>query len=61
MPRKAEDNYAKHQNNPGPSKESLNEQNDEKAGRNINWVIVIAVVLMVIAFYFIFRNSQHSF
>lgn len=61
MARKPEENYPKHQRNPGPSKESINEQNDEKAGRNINVVIIVAVVLLVIAFYFIFKNTQSGF
>lgn len=57
MARNPEDNYPKHRNNPGPSKEAINDQNDEKAGRNINWVIIIAVILLVIAFFLIFKNT----
>ncbi len=56
MVKKAEDNYPKHQENPGPSKESLEEQNDEKAGRNIHWTIIVAIIIMVVALFLIFRN-----
>lgn len=57
MEKKAEDNYPKHKENPGPSKESLEEQNDEKAGVNITLVIIIAVIILAIAFFLIFRNT----
>ncbi len=58
MGKKAEDDYPRHKANPGPSKESLEEQNDDKAGRNVPWTIIIAVIIMLIAFYFIFRNNM---
>lgn len=54
MERKAEDDYQRHQENPRPSKESIEEPNDDKAGRNIPWTVVIAIVIMLIAFFFIF-------
>lgn len=57
MDKKAEDDYPKHKDNPGPSKESLEEQNDEKAGMNLNRVIIIAVIIIAIAFFLIFRNT----
>lgn len=57
MTKKAEDNYPKHKGNPGPSKESLEEQNDEKAGMNLNRVIIIAIIIMAIALFLIYRNT----
>lgn len=57
MARKAEDEYPKHKENPGPSKESLEEANDEKAGMNLNLVIIIAVIILAIAFFLIFKNT----
>jgi hypothetical protein len=57
MEKKAEDDYPKHKENPGPSKESLEEPNDEKAGMNLNLVIIIAIIIMAIAFFLIFRNA----
>lgn len=60
MTKLPETNYAKNQQNPRPSKESIEEQNDEKAGKNINWVIFIAIVLLIIAFFLIFKNTEHS-
>lgn len=57
MNKKAEDDYPKHKGNPDPSKEALEEPNDEKAGMNINRVIIIAIIIMAIAFFLIFRNA----
>jgi hypothetical protein len=57
MVRKAEDDYQKHQDNPGPSKKSIEEPNDDKAGRNIPWTVIIAIVIMLVAFFLIFRNT----
>lgn len=58
MVRKAEDNYQKNQDNPGPSKESIEEPNDDKAGRNIPWTVIIAIVIMLIAFFLIFGKHM---
>lgn len=57
MDKKAEDDYPKHKGNPSPSKESLEEPNDEKAGMSLNRVIIISIIIMAIAFFLIFRNT----
>lgn len=56
-----EKDYNKHRDNPGIPKIALDEKNDEKAGKNINWVILIALAVLVIIFYFIFKDSLSSF
>lgn len=53
---KAEENYPENKQNPGPSQEALDHPDDKKAGKNINWTIIIAVIILVIAFFLIFRN-----
>lgn len=48
-----ETDYSAHQENPGPSKEAVEEKDDRSVGNTIKWVIAIAVLILVIA-YFIF-------
>ncbi len=60
MKQKAEENYPENQQNPGPSQESLDEPNDKKAGINVNWTIIIAVIILIVAFFLIFGTSYSS-
>lgn len=43
-----EHNYSDNQQNPGPSEEAVKEKDDKPASRTLNWVIVIAVVVLAI-------------
>lgn len=45
---KAEHDYAHHKQNPGPSKEALEEKSDKPASRLLQWVIIIAIVVLTI-------------
>ncbi len=49
----AEDNYAAHEENPGPSPEAINEPNDRPASNTI-WVAVIVAIIIMALIYFIF-------
>ncbi len=53
---KAEDDYNNNQQNPGPSKEALEENSDKPAGRTVNWAIIIAVILMAIVVFIYYYN-----
>lgn len=48
-----ETDYPEHKKNPGPAKEAVTEKDDQGAGNMIKWVIGIAVIVLIIA-YFIF-------
>jgi len=48
-----ETDYAAHEENPGPPKVAIKEKNDKGASNVMNWAIVIAIVVLVIA-YFLF-------
>ena len=45
-----EDDYKHNQQNPGPSRESVEEKDDKPAGRVVQWAIGIAVVILFIIF-----------
>lgn len=45
---KAEHDYAHHQENPRPSKEALEEKSDKPASRLLQWVVIVAIVVLAI-------------
>jgi len=47
-----EDNYAAHEENPGPAKEAVTEKDDKKVGFTMHWVIIIAIIALIIAYFF---------
>lgn len=48
-----ETDYAKHEQNPGPSPQAVEEDNDKGAGPVMKWIIPIIVFILLI-FWFIF-------
>jgi len=46
--KKAENDYANNQEDPKPSKEAIEEKDDQPASNVLNWVIVITVVVLTI-------------
>lgn len=56
MAKRAEDNYPKNQENPGPSKESLEEPSDKSAGHYLNWTTIIAVIVLGIVLLIIYMS-----
>lgn len=54
-PETVETDYGKHENNPGPSPEAVNEDNDKGAGPVMKWIIPILIVILLV-YWFIFRN-----
>ena len=51
---KAEHDYSHNKDNPGPSKEALEEKNDKPASKLLNWVLIIAVLALTIFFLFFY-------
>lgn len=56
----AEDDYDKNKSDPKPSQQAIDVPDDKKAGLNVNRVVIIAVIVLIIAFFFIFRNYTGS-
>jgi len=46
--KKIEDDYANNQVNPGPSEEAVKEKDDKPASNVLNWVTIIAVIILAI-------------
>ncbi|WP_257667396.1 hypothetical protein [Parapedobacter tibetensis] len=53
---KAEENYAAHQDDPAPSRESIKEPNDRPVGNIITWAVVIAIILLATIYLLYFFN-----
>ena len=45
-----EDDYKHNKQNPGPSRESVEEKDDSSAGHLVQWAIGIAVVILLVIF-----------
>jgi hypothetical protein len=54
-PKPIEHDYEKHAADPGPSKEAVEERNDNGAGQALKWIIPIIVVILMI-WWFVFRK-----
>jgi len=52
-----EHDYAKHENDPGPSPQAVNEENDKGAGPAMKWIIPILVIALLIVYWIFFRDS----
>ena len=52
-----EHDYAKHENDPGPSPQAVNEENDKGAGPTMKWIIPIIIVALLIVYWIFFRHS----
>lgn len=50
-PKPIETDYAKHEQDPGPSPQAVNEDNDKGAGQTMKWIIPIIVVIMLILWF----------
>jgi len=48
QPKKIEDDYSNNQENPGPSEEAVKEKDDQPASNVLNWVTIIAVIVLAI-------------
>lgn len=46
--KKVEDDYTNNQVNPGPSEEAVKEKDDKPASNVLNWVTIIAVIILAI-------------
>lgn len=55
-PKPIETDYSKHENDPGPSPQAVNESDKNGAGPVLKWIIPILVALLVIYWLF-FRTS----
>ena len=55
--RPVEHDYAKHENDPGPSPQAVKEENDKGAGPVLKWIIPIIVIVLAIIYWIYFRHS----
>lgn len=51
-----EHDYAKHENDPGPSPQAVNEENDKGAGPTMKWIIPILIIVMAIIYWIFFYH-----
>lgn len=54
-PKPIEHDYDKHKSDPGPSKESIVEDNSQGAGQVLKWIIPLIVVILFIL-WFVYRK-----
>lgn len=52
-PREVETDYPKHQDDPGPSPQAVNEDNDKGAGPVIKWGVPIIILVLLIYWLFL--------
>lgn len=52
-PREVETDYPKHQDDPGPSPQDVNEDNDKGAGPVIKWGVPIIILILLIYWLFL--------
>ncbi len=50
-----EHDYAKHENDPGPSPQAVKESNENGAGPVMKWIIPI-IVLILLVYWFVIRK-----
>lgn len=55
-PKPIEHDYAKHENDPGPSPQAVKEDNDKGAGPTMKWIIPILIIIMAILYWIFFRH-----
>lgn len=57
--KKIEDDYNNNKQNPGPSKQALEDNSDKPAGRTVSWAIIIAVgLLLVVGLIYYFSSGN---
>lgn len=49
--KKIETDYNAHQENPGPSEESITEKDDKNVGITLKWVIGIVILALIIVWF----------
>ena len=57
-PQPVEHDYNAHQQNPGPSPEAVEEKDENGGGLALKWVIPIAVIALLIVWFFFFREGM---
>jgi len=51
-----EHDYAKHEQDPGPSPQAVNEDNDKGAGPAMKWIIPIIIIMLAILYWIFFKD-----
>lgn len=51
-----EHDYAKHEQDPGPSPQAVNEDNNKGAGPAMKWIIPILVIILAILYWIFFKD-----
>jgi hypothetical protein len=50
-----ETDYAKHEQDPGPAPQAVNEDDNKGAGQAMKWIIPIIVVVLIILWFIIWK------
>lgn len=56
QPKPIEHDYPKHQADPGPSPEAVEEDNDKGAGPTMKWIIPILIIVLAVIYWIFFRE-----
>jgi len=59
-PKPIEHDYAKHEQDPGPSPQAVKEENDKGAGPTMKWIIPILIIILAILYWIFFRHPAQS-
>lgn len=55
-PKPTEHDYAKHEQDPGPSPQAVKEENDKGAGPTMKWIIPIIIIILAILYWIFFKD-----
>jgi hypothetical protein len=55
-PKPVEHDYPKHEQDPGPSPQAVNEKNNKGAGPALNWILPILVIALIIIYWLFFKD-----
>lgn len=56
-PQAEEQDYNANEQNPGPSKEAIEEKDEDGAGKAMKWIIPVIIVALLIVWFFFFRTD----
>jgi hypothetical protein len=57
-PKPIETDYSKHEQDPGPSPQAVNEENNKGAGPTMKWIIPILIIILAILYWIFFQHHS---